>query len=65
MIGGKIGLVLGKDFVCRRDTSGTQFAEFDHDDRDALAERPSWELHDITMLSNVAFQRIYQHVADT
>lgn len=61
---GKIGLVLGKDFVYRRDTSGTQFAEFDHDDRDALAERPSWELHDITMLSNVSFQRIYQHVAD-
>lgn len=61
---GKIGLVLGKDFVYRRDTSATQFAEFDHDDRDALAERPSWELHDITMLSNVAFQRIYRHVAD-
>lgn len=61
---GKIGLVLGKDFVYRRDTSGTQFAEFDHDDRGALDERPTWELHDITMLSNVAFQRIYQHVAD-
>lgn len=61
---GKIGLVLGKDFVHRRDTSGTQFAEFDHDDRDALAERPTWELHDITMLSNFAFQRIYKHVAD-
>jgi hypothetical protein len=61
---GKIGLVLGKDFVHRRETSATQFAEFDHDDRDALAERPSWELHDITMLSNVAFQRIYKHVAD-
>lgn len=62
---GKIGLVLGKEFVYRRDASGTQFAEFDHDDRDALAERPSWELHDIAMLSNVAFQRIYRHVADT
>ena len=40
---GKIGLVLGRDFVYRRDTSAMQFAEFDHDDRDALAERPSWK----------------------
>jgi hypothetical protein len=56
--------VLGKDFVRKRETSGTMFAEFDHDDRDALTERPSWELHDIAKLSNVAFQRIYKHVPD-
>jgi 5-methylcytosine-specific restriction protein B len=61
----KIGLVLGEDFVRRRATSGAPFAKFDHDDRDALAERPSWELVDVDQLSNVAFQRIYKHVADT
>lgn len=61
---GKIGLVLGKDFVRKREASGKPFAEFDHDDHDALAERSSWELNDIAKLSNVAFQRIYKHVAD-
>jgi len=61
---GKIGLVLGKDFVRKRDAPGKPFADFDHDDHDALAERPSWELNDIAKLSNVAFQRIYKHVAD-
>ncbi len=61
---GKIGLVLGKDFVVRRDTSGTQFADFDHDDRDALAERPTWHIEDLARLSNLSFQRIYKHVAD-
>lgn len=61
---GKIGLVLGKDFVRRKDTSGTPFADFDHDDHDALAERPCWELADISQLSSFAFRRIYEHVAD-
>ena len=61
---GKIGLVLGKDFAHRRDMAGTPFADFDHDDRDALESRPTWELADIATLSNVAFQRIYKHVAD-
>lgn len=62
---GKIGLVLGEDFVRKREISGTPFATFKHDDHDALAERPSWELHDLDKLSNVSFQRIYKHVADT
>jgi 5-methylcytosine-specific restriction endonuclease McrBC GTP-binding regulatory subunit McrB len=61
---GKVGLVLGKDFVRKRETSGNPFAEFDHDDHDALAERSIWELNDIAKLSNVAFQRIYKHVPD-
>ncbi len=61
---GKIGLVLGKDFVRRRESSGKPFADFDHEDHDALAERTSWEVTDIAKLSNVAFQRIYKHVAD-
>jgi 5-methylcytosine-specific restriction protein B len=58
---GKIGLVLGKDFVRKRDTSGKPFADFAHDDHDALAERACWELNDIEKLSNVSFQRIYKH----
>jgi hypothetical protein len=61
---GKIGLVLGKDFVRKRDNTSTPFAEFDHEDQDALAEKPTWELNDVDKLSNVAFQRIYKHVAD-
>lgn len=61
---GKIGLVLGKDFVRKRENPGKPFADFDHDDQETLAERPCWELNDIDKLSNVAFQRIYRHVAD-
>lgn len=61
---GKIGLVLGKDFVRKRETVGKIFADFDHDDHDTFAERTTWELADIDKLSNVAFQRIYKHVAD-
>lgn len=61
---GKIGLVLGKDFVRRRDGGGKPFANFEHDDHDALAERVTWELNDIGKLSNVAFQRIYKDAAD-
>jgi hypothetical protein len=61
---GKIGLVLGKDFVRKRDHSGETFADFDHEDSDALEAKPTWELADIASLSNVAFQRIYRRVAD-
>ncbi|MBV8758738.1 MAG: AAA family ATPase [Deltaproteobacteria bacterium] len=61
---GKIGLVLGKDFVRRRDAGGKPFADFEHDDHDALAERATWELYDIDKLSNVAFQRIYKNASD-
>jgi hypothetical protein len=57
--------LLGKDFIRKCEAPGKPFAEFDHDDYDALAERPSWELSDIDKLSNVAFQRIYKHVADS
>jgi hypothetical protein len=60
---GKIGLVLGKDFVRKRDAA-MSFAAFDHDERDALAERTCWELENVDALSNVAFQRIYKNVAD-
>ncbi len=61
---GKIGLVLGRDFVRKRDAAGKPFADFEHDDHDALAERVTWELHDIDKLSNLAFQRIYKDAPD-
>jgi AAA domain (dynein-related subfamily) len=61
---GKIGLVLGKDFVRRRAPSWTDFADFEHEERDSFEAKPTWELADIASLSNVAFQRIYKRVAD-
>jgi 5-methylcytosine-specific restriction protein B len=57
---GKIGLVLGRDFVRRRDPGATDFADFDHDDRDTLSERATWELVDVDQLPNTAFRRIYE-----
>lgn len=61
---GKVGLVLGKDFVRRREQPARPFADFVHADQDVLADKPCWELTDLDKLSNVAFQRIYKHVAD-
>ncbi len=58
---GKIGLVLGKDFVRKREAPGKIFADFAHDDADTLAQKSCWELEDIDKLPNVAFQRIYKH----
>ena len=55
---GKIGLVLGRDFVRRRDAS-VVLADFDHDDRDTLGERPTWEIADVGALSSLAYRRIY------
>ncbi len=59
---GKIGLVLGRAFVRRRDLSTVQLADFDHDDRDALAERVSWELVDVKDLTNLSFRSVYERV---
>lgn len=61
---GKIGLVLGKDFVRKREPANKPFAKFDHDDHDTFAGKVNWELNDIEKLSNVAFQRIYSDVPD-
>ena len=60
---GKIGLVLGRDFVDRRDRRGVSF-DFDHDDREALNERPTWELKNLDDVSSHAFRRIYEHVEE-
>jgi hypothetical protein len=61
---GKIGLVLGGDFVRKRDASILHLADFPHDEREALNERVVYELTDIDQLTNKSFQRIYQDVRD-
>ena len=58
---GKIGLVLGRDFVDRR-RDMVELAEVDHEDRDLLAEKPSWTAVDVSGLSSHAFRRIYERV---
>jgi hypothetical protein len=58
---GKIGLVLGGAFVRRRDLGAVELADFDHDDRDLLASRPTWEMVELDKLTNQDFQRIYGH----
>ena len=60
---GRIGLVLGKEFVVRHDSAGSVFADFQHDDSEVLDQRVSYEMADIDGLSNLAFRRIYEDVA--
>jgi len=62
---GKIGLILGRDFVRRRDTSTVDLADFPHDDREALNDRSVYELVDVDELTNRSFQSIYQSRADS
>jgi hypothetical protein len=59
---GKIGLVLGRDFVVRRDAGTTKLADFDHDDREMLGERATYELAPISALTTASFRRIYEDV---
>ncbi|MEY4544283.1 MAG: hypothetical protein RL685_478 [Pseudomonadota bacterium] len=61
---GKIGLVLGRDFVRRREAAPVDLADFPHDERDALNERVTYELVAVEQLTNKSFQRIYQHVPE-
>ncbi len=59
---GKIGLVLGRSFVLRRELSTVQLAAFDHPERDALSDRTSWELVDVMGLTNLDFRSVYEPV---
>jgi hypothetical protein len=59
---GKIGLVLGRSFVRKRELSTVQLADFDHAERDTLSERMSWELVDVKELTNLAFRSVYERV---
>jgi 5-methylcytosine-specific restriction protein B len=61
---GKIGLVLGKDFVTRRDVDVT-FADLHHDDRETRADRPTWELASMENMSSHAFRKVYERVEDS
>jgi 5-methylcytosine-specific restriction protein B len=61
---GKIGLVLGRMFVRKRELSAVQLADFDHDERDALGERATWEMVDVKDLTNVAFRSVYERADD-
>lgn len=61
---GRIGLVLGKDFVRRIDAGADLFAEFDHEEADTLVDRPTYELVDVRTLTSAAFRRIYERVSD-
>jgi hypothetical protein len=62
---GKIGLVLGSEFVKRRSSiDATPLAGFDHDDRELLEQRATFELVDVAQLTSLSFQRIYEDVPD-
>ncbi|MCC6899948.1 MAG: AAA family ATPase [Polyangiaceae bacterium] len=61
---GKIGLVLGPEFVRKRDAGLARLAEFAHDDREALEERVTYELTPVKDLTSLSFRRIYEHVAE-
>lgn len=57
---GKIGLILGKEFVTekRMNTNGI-FADFHHDYAQELSEKKVYEIIDVTTLDEGAFIRIY------
>lgn len=61
---GKIGLVLGEDFVRHRAAPKSPFARFTHSEATTLADKPIWELADLDKLTNKAFQRIYSDAPD-
>jgi len=61
---GRIGLVLGKEFVRRIDEDTIPLADFEHDDAEALGERVTYELADLETLTSASFRRIYEHVPD-
>lgn len=57
---GRVGLVLGPDFVHRDAASSDIFAKgFEHDQRDDLADRPTYRLADVDALAADVFRRIY------
>ena len=60
---GQIALILGREFVRRVDRE-VRFADADHDDLEALRDRPSYELADLDDITSVSFRRIYEHVSD-
>jgi 5-methylcytosine-specific restriction protein B len=57
---GRVGLVLGPDFVTGNAEGGDIFAKgFTHGQREDLADRPTYHLADVSSLEADAFRRIY------
>src|SRR5262245_2388523 len=48
---GKIGLVLGRDFILRHD-AGVELADFEHEDRESLEARSTWVAADVDRLTD-------------
>lgn len=59
---GKIGLILGQEFVRTRSLRSTELADFPHDDRETLNERTIYEVVDLNMLTSLSYRRIYERV---
>ena len=58
---GKIGLILGPQFVKRKDSGRSVLADFPHDDREAFEGRATWEIADTRVLTDADFRSIYEH----
>jgi hypothetical protein len=56
---GKIGLVLGEEFI-EENEDKTIFAKFKYDDRDLIDERKVYQISDLTKLSVANFKSIYE-----
>lgn len=56
---GKIGLVLGSDFVHLKQGKSVDFADFQHEDRDLFLEREVYVLVDPMTVSAAAYRAIY------
>jgi hypothetical protein len=59
---GKIGLVLGGEFIRARGLHSTELADFPHDDRETLNERIIYEVVDLNTLTSLSYRRIYERV---
>lgn len=61
---GRIGLVLGQDFIRRVGAADSVFADFNHEDSEALEDRPRYELAPLDTLTSISFRKIYERVSD-
>jgi 5-methylcytosine-specific restriction protein B len=57
---GKIGLVLGKDFLEERKFSAADFANFDYEYMDELTDKKVYQIRNVEELEAAAFIRIYE-----
>lgn len=61
---GRIGLVLGTDFVRRVEGEANVFADFQHDEAEVLGDAACYELANMADLTSQSFRKIYENVAD-